>query len=69
MEDVVTVEVPIPKELVEIAKSRGVSAERLAAAAQKLLITEVVAMESKLSMKDALNLGKKVNEGLWKTLQ
>jgi len=69
MEDIITVEVPIPKELVEIAKSRGVSAERLAAAAQKLLITEVVAMESKLSMKDALNLGKKVNEGLWKTLQ
>jgi len=69
MRDVATVEVPIPKELVEMARKKGVPAEQLAVAAQRLLIMEVVAMESELSTTDALNLGKKVNESLWRTLQ
>jgi len=69
MKNVVMINVPIPKEVEEIAKSRGVPSEELAKAAQKLLLMEIIAMESELSMEDAITLSKKVNKSLWKNLQ
>lgn len=65
---VVTVEVPLPKEVVELAKARGVDPEELAEAAKRLLILEIVAMDSKLSVDDATELGRKVARKAWEKL-
>ena len=56
---VAAINVPLPKEVVELARSRGLSPEELAEAARKLLILEIVAMESKLAMEDALEISEK----------
>ena len=66
---VTVVEVPLPREVVELAKARGVDPKELAEAAKKLLILEIVAMESKLSMRDALELGKEVTRKAWEKLK
>jgi len=67
--EVTVVEVPLPKEVVELAKARGVDPKELTEAAKKLLILEIVAMESKLSMRDALELGKEVTRKAWEKLK
>ncbi len=66
---VTVVEVPLPREVVELARARGVDPKELTEAAKKLLILEIVAMESKLSMRDALELGKEVTGKAWKKLK
>ncbi|MCD6340429.1 MAG: hypothetical protein J7L51_00565 [Desulfurococcales archaeon] len=66
---VTVVEVPLPREVVELAKARGVDPKELAEATKKLLILEIVAMESKLSMRDALELGKEVTRKAWEKLE
>lgn len=66
---VTVVEVPLPREVVELARARGIDPRELAEAAKKLLILEIVAMESKLSMRDALELGKEVTRKAWKRLK
>ena len=66
---VTVVEVPLPREVVELARARGIDPRELAEAAKKLLILEIVAMESKLSMRDALELGKEVTRRAWKRLK
>ena len=66
---VVTINVPLPKEVVELARSRGLSPEELAEAARKLLILEIVAMESKLAMEDVLEISEKVTTRAWQRLR
>ena len=66
---VTVIEVPLPREVVELAKARGVDPRELAEAAKKLLILEIVAMDSKLSMRDALELGKEVTKKAWEKLK
>lgn len=66
---IVSVEIPLPKEVVELARARGVDPKELAEAAKRLLILEIIAMESKLTMKDALELGKEVTRKAWEKLK
>ncbi len=61
----VFVKVPLPREVVELAKVRGVRVEELAKAAETLLLLEVVAMESKLEMEDALRIADEVARKAW----
>ena len=67
--EIINVEVPLPKEVVELARARGVDPKELAEAAKRLLILEIIAMESKLTMKDALELGKEVTKKAWEKLK
>jgi len=64
-EKIVFVRVPLPKEFVELARARGVSAEELAKAAETLLLLEAVSMESKLEMEDALEIADEVTRKAW----
>jgi len=68
-EKIVFVKVPLPKEFVELAKARGVSAEELAKAAETLLLLEAIAMKSKLEMEDALEIADEVTRGVWTRLK
>jgi len=68
-EKIVFVKVPLPKEFVELAKARGVSVEELAKAAETLLLLEAIAMESKLEMKDALEIADEVTRRVWSKLK
>ncbi len=61
----VFVKVPLPREVVELARARGVGVEELAKAAETLLLLEVVAMESKLEMEDALRIADEVARKAW----
>ena len=63
--ETVFVKVPLPKEVVELAKARGLGVEELAKAAETLLLLEVVAIESKLEMNDALKNADKVARRAW----
>ena len=64
-QEIVFVKVPLPREVVELAKVRGVRVEELAKAAETLLLLEVVAMESKLEMEDALRIADEVARKAW----
>ena len=64
-QETVFVKVPIPREVVGLAKVRGVGVEELAKAAEALLLLEVVAMESKLEMDDALKIADEVARKAW----
>ncbi|MEB3780941.1 MAG: hypothetical protein GSR85_12060 [Desulfurococcales archaeon] len=64
-QEMVFVKVPLPREVVELAKVRGVRVEELAKAAETLLLLEVVAMESKLEMEDALRIADEVARKAW----
>ncbi len=64
-QETVFIKVPLPREVVELAKVRGVGVEELAKAAETLLLLEVVAMESKLEMKDALKIASEVARKAW----
>ncbi len=66
---VTVAEVPLRREVVELARARGVDPKELAEAAKKLLILEIIAMESKLSMRDALELSKEVTRKAWEKLE
>ncbi|RLG74927.1 MAG: hypothetical protein DRO12_06235 [Thermoprotei archaeon] len=66
---VTVVEVPLPREVVELAKARGVDPEKLVDAAKRLLILEIVAMESKMSMDDAIELSEEVTRRAWEKLK
>jgi len=68
-EKIVFVRVPLPREFVELAMARGVSAEELVKAAETLLLLEVIAMESKLEMKDALEIADEVTRRVWAKLK
>jgi len=68
-EKIVFVRVPLPREFVELAKARGVSVEELAKAAETLLLLEVIAMESKLEMDDALEIADEVTGRVWARLK
>ena len=63
------VEVPLPEEVVELTKVRGIEFEKLVEAAEKLLILEIVAMDSKLSIDDAIELGKEVTRKVSGSIQ
>jgi len=64
-EKIVFVRVPLPREFVELAMARSVSAEELAKAAETLLLLEAIAMEPKLEMKDALEIADEVTRRVW----
>lgn len=66
---VVFVKVPLPKEVVELAKIRGVEVEELAKAAETLLLLEIVSMESNLKMEDALEIADEVTRKVWARLK
>jgi len=68
-EKIVFVKVPLPREFVELAEARGVSVEELVKAAETLLLLEVIAMESKLEMKDALEIADEVTRRVWARLK
>jgi len=68
-ERIVFVKVPLPKEFVELARARGVSAEELAKAVETLLLLEAVSMESKLEMEDALEIADEVTRKAWTRLR
>ena len=61
----VFVKVPLPKEVVELARTRGVEVEELAKAAETLLLLEVVSMESNLEIEDALKIADEVSRKAW----
>ena len=63
--ETVFVRVPLPREVVELARARGVEVEELAKAAETLLLLEVVAMESNLEMEDALKIAGDVARKAW----
>jgi len=63
------VKVPLPREVVELARARGVSVEDLAKAAETLLLLEVVSMDSKLEMDDALKIADEVIKKAWERLK
>ena len=65
---VVMVEVPLPEEVVELARVRGVDPVGLAEAAKRLLILEIAATDSKLSIDDAIELGREVARKAWEKL-
>ena len=64
-----TIEVPIPRELKELAKEMGVKEEKLIKAAQRLLILEIATLESKLSKEEALKLAEEVERSAWRSSQ
>ncbi|BES81030.1 hypothetical protein [Pyrodictium abyssi] len=66
---VVTVSVPLPRSVVEIARRRGVEPEKLAEAARRLLLLEIIAMESKLSMEEAIELAEEVSRRAWERIK
>jgi len=68
-EKIVFVKVPLPREFVELARIRGVSAEELAKAIESLLLLEAIAMESKLEMEDVLEIADKVSKKAWTRLK
>jgi len=68
-EKIVYVKVPLPREVVELARARGVAAEELAKAAETLLLLEAVSMESKLEMEDALKIADEATRGAWARLK
>lgn len=64
-QETVFVRVPLPKEVVELAWTRGVDVKELAKAAETLLLLEIVSMESKLEMDDALKIADEVARRAW----
>ena len=64
-----TIEVPIPRELKELAREMGVKEEKLIKAAQRLLVLEIATLESKLTKEEALKLAKEVERSAWKSSQ
>jgi len=68
-EKIMFVKVPLPREVVELARARGVSAEELAKAAETLLLLEAVSMESKLEMEDALKIADEATRKAWARLK
>ncbi len=69
MSGVDVVEVPIPTEIKRLARERGISQEKLVEAVRRLLILDALAVQSALSMEDALKLAKKVDRAAWARLQ
>ncbi len=65
---VVLVKIPIPGEVIEIARKRGVSPEKIARAAETLLLLEVISMDSELSLGDAVEIGRKVTRAAWERI-
>ena len=63
------VEVPLLEEVVELTKVKGIELEKPVEAAKKLLILEIVAMDSKLSIDDAIELGKEVTRKVSGSIQ
>ena len=68
-ERIIYVKVPLPREVVELARARGVKAKRLAKAAETLLLLEAVSMESKLEMEDALKIANEATRKAWARLK
>jgi len=68
-ERITYVKVPLPREVVELARARGVKAKRLAKAAETLLLLEAVSMESKLEMEDALKIANEATRKAWARLK
>jgi len=68
-ERIIYVKVPLPREVVELARARGVKAKRLAKAAETLLLLEAVSMESKLEMEDALKIADEATRKAWARLK
>ena len=64
-QETVFVRVPLPREVVEFARVRGVGVEELAKAAETLLLLEIVSMESRLEMEDALKIADEVARKAW----
>lgn len=65
---VVRVEVPLPREVFEIARRKGIPTERLVKAVQTLLLLEVLSMDSDLTLRDAIELGEEVTRRAWKKI-
>jgi len=63
------VKVLLPREVVELARARGVSAEGLAKAAETPLLLEAVSMESKLEVEDALKIADEATRKAWARLK
>ena len=68
-EGVAFVRVPLPKEVVELAKIRGVGVEELARAAETLLLLEIASMDSNLKMEDAREIADEVTRKAWARLK
>jgi len=68
-EKIVFVKVPLPREFIELARARGVSAEELTKATETLLLLEAVSMDSKLEMGDALEIADEVARKAWTRLK
>ncbi|ASJ17262.1 hypothetical protein A3L04_09380 [Thermococcus chitonophagus] len=56
---VTTVKIPIQMEIEEIAKKKGVSVEKLITSLENLLLLEAIAIDSELSIEDAITIGKR----------
>jgi hypothetical protein len=65
---VVRVEVPLPREVFEIARRKGIPTERLVKAVQTLLLLEVLSFDSDLTLRDAIELGEEVTRRAWKKI-
>ena len=64
-----TIEVPIPRDLKELAREIGIDEEKLIKAVQRLLVLEAATLESRLTKEDALKLASEVERSAWKSLQ
>lgn len=63
------VKVSLPKEVVELARARGVGVEELVKAAETLLLLELASMDSKLTMEDVLEIADEVTREAWARLR
>ena len=64
-----TIEVPVPRELKELAKELGVREEKLIKAVQRLLVLEVATIDSRLTKEEALKLANEMERSAWKRSQ
>jgi len=60
-----TIQIELPKELIEKAKNTGVNLEKFRKSVQNFAILDMTARTSKLSKKDALIISKKAKSSAW----
>lgn len=64
-----TIEISIPKELLEKAKERGVDLGRFKNTVKTFALLDITARSSKLSKKEAEVLSKKIKASTWKKVK
>jgi hypothetical protein len=64
-----TIEITLPKEIMEKAKERGVDIEKFKTAVKTFALLDLTARASKLSKREANSISKRIKASAWKKVK